>query len=52
MIRLLPHTFPTLIEIDQQHTGKMRKRDNLLTEKGGRGGGGAQSYDGKKAWSS
>jgi hypothetical protein len=34
---------------DRQHTGRLRKRDNLLT---GEGGGGAKSYDGEKAWSS
>ncbi len=32
-----------------RHTGRQRKRDNLLT---GESGGGAQSYDWKKAWSS
>jgi hypothetical protein len=52
MIRLLPHPVPTISEIDRRHTGRMRKRDILLTEKGGGGGGGAQSCDGEKAWSS
>ncbi len=52
MIRLLPHPFPTISDIDRRHTGRMRKRDNLLTEKGGGGGGGAKSCDGEKAWTS
>jgi hypothetical protein len=30
--------------------GRPRKRDNLLTVEGGRGGQGAESYDRKKAW--
>jgi hypothetical protein len=40
-------------ELDRRHTGRMRKEDNLLTGEGGRGVGGAKSYDdGEKAWSS
>ncbi len=37
---------------DRWHTLRLRKRDNLLTELGERGGGVAQSYDREKAWSS
>jgi hypothetical protein len=37
-------------KLDQRHTGRLRKRDNLLTGEGV-GGGGAKSYDGgEKAW--
>jgi len=36
-------------KLGQRHTGRLRKRDNLLTVKGARGGGGAKSYDGEKA---
>ncbi len=33
------------------HTGRLIKRDSLLTEDGGGGvGGGSKSYDGEKAW--
>ncbi len=39
-------------KIDRRHTGRLRKRDNLLTGEGGGGGGGAKSYDSMKAWSS
>ncbi len=40
-------------ELDRRHTGRMRKKDNLLTGEGGRGVGGAKSYeDGEKTWSS
>jgi hypothetical protein len=35
-------------KLDRRHTGRLRKRDNLLT--GERGG--TKSYDGEKAWSS
>ncbi len=36
----------------QRHTGRLRKRDNLLTGEGRGGGGGAKSHDGENAWSS
>jgi hypothetical protein len=36
-------------KLDRRHTGRLRKRDNLLT---GEGGGGAKSYAGEKTWSS
>ncbi len=52
MIWLLPLFFPHLPQVSS--TGgklELRKRDNLLTGKGGRGGGGAKPYDGKKAFS-
>jgi hypothetical protein len=45
-----PHPFP-VSKLDRWHTRRLRKRDNLLTAKGVRGGGGAKSYDGVKAWS-
>ena len=35
-------------KLDRRHTGRLRKRDDLLTVKGG----GAKSDDGEKAWSS
>ncbi len=38
-----------VFNLDRQHTGRLRKTDNLLTGQGGRGGGGAKSYDRKKA---
>ncbi len=49
-------------KLDRRHTGRLRKRDNLLTEEGRKGGGGgaksyekgggggAKSYDVEKAW--
>jgi hypothetical protein len=37
--------------LDRRHTGRLRKRDNLLGGEGGWGGGhGAESHDRKKAW--
>ncbi len=36
-------------KLDWRYTGRLRKRDNLLT---GEEGEGAESYDGEKAWSS
>jgi hypothetical protein len=44
----LPHPSP-VSKLDLRLKGRLRKRDNLLI---GRGGGGAESYDGEKAWSS
>jgi hypothetical protein len=52
MIWLLAHSFPpSLVSyLDQRHTGRMRKRDNLLLGEGEEGGGqGAVSYGRKKA---
>ncbi len=39
-------------KLGQRHTGRLRKRDNLQTVQGRGGGGGAKSYDSKKAGSS
>jgi len=37
-------------KLDRRHTRRLRKRDDLLTGEGGRGGRrGAESYDRKKA---
>ncbi len=37
MIWLLPHPLPSPVsKLDRRHTGRLRKRDNLLTEEGGR----------------
>jgi hypothetical protein len=49
-IWLLPHPLPPspVSKLDQQHTGRLRKRENLLTAEGV----GAKSYDGGKTWSS
>jgi hypothetical protein len=43
-----PLLLSTISKLDRQQTGRLIKRDNLLTE----GGGGAKSYEGEKAWSS
>jgi hypothetical protein len=50
MIWLLPNPLlpSPASKIDQQHSGRLRKRENLLTAKGV----GAKSYDGGKAWTS
>ncbi len=47
-----PPPVSSVIILDRRHTGRLRKRDNLLTVKGGKGGGGAESYDRKTSWSS
>jgi hypothetical protein len=48
---LAPHPpRPPVSKLDPRHTGRLRKRDNLLP--GERGGRAAKSYDRKKAWSS
>ncbi len=39
-------------KLGRRHTGRLRKRDNLLTGKGGKGVGGAKWHGRKKAWSS
>ncbi len=51
MIWLLAHPPPpsTVSKLDRRHTGRMRKRDNLLTWKGG---GEGEEPNHKKAWSS
>jgi hypothetical protein len=36
-------------KLDRRHTGRLRKRDNLLTGEVGRGGAGAKSYDGNQS---
>ncbi len=56
MIWLLPLPFPPtspVIKLDRRHTGRLNKRDNLLTgERRGGGWRGAESYDRQKAWAS
>jgi hypothetical protein len=54
MIWLLLDPLPLPVsKLDRQHAGRRRKRDNfLMGGDGGRGRGGAKSYDHKKAWSS
>ncbi len=42
-IWLLPHPPSPVSKLDQRHTGRLAKRDNLLTGEGGGGGGEAQS---------
>jgi hypothetical protein len=37
-------------KVDWRYTGRLKKRNNLLAEKGVGGGGGAKSFDGEKAW--
>ncbi len=44
-----PPPSPVSGKLDRRHTGRQRKRDNLLTEEKGKGGRGAESYDRKKA---
>ena len=45
-------SFPPVSSTLQRLTGRLRKRDNLLTSEGRREGEGAKSYDVEKAWSS
>ncbi len=57
MIWLLPPAphapLPPVSKLHRLHTGRLRKKDNLLTrEEGEEGAQGARSYDRKKAWSS
>jgi hypothetical protein len=53
MIWFLAHPTPSKVsKLDRRHIGRMRKRDNLLTGKGGGRGREAKSYDGKEAWAS
>ncbi len=47
----LPPPLPS-VSSTGRHTGRLRRRDNLLTVGGGGDGGRAKSYDGEKAWSS
>ncbi len=38
---------PSLAKLEQRHTGRLRQKGNLLTERGGgEGGGKARAYDG------
>ncbi len=51
MIWLLARPLPPPLSLDRQHTGSLRKRDNLLTGEGGEGyRRGVESR--KKAWAS
>jgi hypothetical protein len=50
MIWLLAHPIPLSRQFARQ-TGRLRKRDNLLTGGGEGGGRGVEPYDRKKAWS-
>ncbi len=55
MIWLLAHPLPPspISKLDRRHTGRLRKRDNVLTGGWGEGEGEEQNqYDRKKAWSS
>jgi hypothetical protein len=56
MVRLLAHPLPPpspVSKLDPRHTGRLRKRDNMLPGKREEWGGrGAESYDRKKAWPS
>jgi hypothetical protein len=51
LIWFLPHPLSTVSttvsKLDRRHTGRLRKRDNLLTEDGR---GGSKSCDCEKAW--
>ncbi len=42
-----PH--PPVSKLDRRHIGRLRKRDNLLTGEGGRGGGVAKSFAGPES---
>jgi hypothetical protein len=48
-IGLGPSPPPSVRKLVLRHTGRLRKRDNLLTGEGEGGGRGAESYDGEKA---
>ena len=43
---------PPVSKLERWHTGRLRKRDNLLTGEGEGGKEWAKSYDGEEAWSS
>ncbi len=48
-----PDPLSQVRKLDRRHTGRLRKRNNILLGDGGQGGvGGDKSYDGEKAWSS
>ncbi len=47
-----PHFSHHYSKLDRRHTGRLRKRDSLLTGEGGGVGGGAKSYDSEKVWPS
>jgi hypothetical protein len=51
---VLAQPFPPspVSKLDRRHTGRLRKRDNLLTREIKGVGRGADSCDRKKAWSS
>jgi hypothetical protein len=51
---LAPSHLPPLPvgKLDQRHTGRLRKRDNLLMGEWGGGVRGAKSYHNEKTWSS
>ncbi len=52
MIWFLAHPDPSHVsKRDLRHTGRLRKRD-MLTGEGAGVGGGAESYDRNKAWTS
>jgi hypothetical protein len=57
MIRLLAHPLPPpptslASKLVRRHSGRLRKKDDLMTGEGEGGGSGAESYDYRKAWSS
>ncbi len=47
-----PSPPPPSDKLYRRYTGRLRKRDNLMTGEGGGGGRGTESDDRKKAWSS
>ncbi len=47
-----PSSLPSVRKLDQRHSGRLRKRDNLLMGYGGGSEGGDKQYDGEIAWSS
>jgi hypothetical protein len=53
---IMLHALPLPLSHQQARPATHRKtakeRENLITEEGGRGWGGAESYDSEKAWSS
>jgi hypothetical protein len=46
-----PPPLPPVSKLDRRHTGRLRKRENLLT-RGGGGGRGDEPYARRKAWDS
>ncbi len=47
-----PPPLPSVRSTGDACTGRLRKRDNLMTGEGGEWGGGVKSYEGEKIWSS